>query len=213
VADRRGLVPADPRVHGVRVGARPGGRLIAGHHLRQPRALIVPDLAQTPRPGRLTQLPVPLTRRHPARLRRLPGRAGGGLPGGDAAGGGKGGPRGGGGEGERTGRAPRGGVWGCGGWAGGGAWLGAPAFWVGAAGGCGGEGEGMPPPSSPCALDATSLGTAGLFMTPVRNDEVSAEMSTAPASAVPMDAPRLVTVFWIPPTSPLCSSGTAETVT
>jgi hypothetical protein len=28
-------------------------------------------------------------------------------------------------------------------------------------------------------------------------------MSAAPASAVPTDAPRLVSVFWIPPTSPL----------
>ena len=42
---------------------------------------------------------------------------------------------------------------------------------------------------------------------------VSAEMSTAPASAVPMDAPRLVIVFWTPPTSPLCSSDTDDTVT
>ncbi len=45
------------------------------------------------------------------------------------------------------------------------------------------------------------------------NDAVSAEMSTAPASAVPIDAPSCVPVFWIPPTSPLCSSGTADTVT
>ena len=42
---------------------------------------------------------------------------------------------------------------------------------------------------------------------------MSAEIRTAPASAVPMEAPRLVTVFCNPPTSPLCSSGTAETVT
>ena len=42
---------------------------------------------------------------------------------------------------------------------------------------------------------------------------MSAEISTAPASAVPIDAPRLVTVFCSPPTSPLCSSGTDETVT
>ena len=39
------------------------------------------------------------------------------------------------------------------------------------------------------------------------------EMSTAPASAVPIDAPRFVKVFCSPPTSPLCSSGTDETVT
>ena len=48
---------------------------------------------------------------------------------------------------------------------------------------------------------------------PLKNDVVRAEMSTAPASAVPIDAPRLVKVFWMPPTSPLCSSGTADTVT
>ena len=56
-------------------------------------------------------------------------------------------------------------------------------------------------------------GTAGLLWMPVKNDAVSAEISTAPASAVPIEAPRLVNVFWRPPTSPLCSSGTAETVT
>ena len=38
-------------------------------------------------------------------------------------------------------------------------------------------------------------------------------MSTEPASAVPSDAPMLVAVFCRPPTSGLCSSGTAETVT
>ena len=38
-------------------------------------------------------------------------------------------------------------------------------------------------------------------------------MSTAPASAVPIEAPRLVPVFCRPPTSPLCSSGTDDTVT
>ena len=48
---------------------------------------------------------------------------------------------------------------------------------------------------------------------PVKNDAVSAEMSTAPARAVPIEAPSWVPVFWSPPTSPLCSSGTAETVT
>ena len=36
---------------------------------------------------------------------------------------------------------------------------------------------------------------------------------TDPASAVPIDAPRFVIVFWTPPTSGLWSSGTAETVT
>ena len=55
--------------------------------------------------------------------------------------------------------------------------------------------------------------TAGLSCRPERNDAPSAEMSTAPATAVPMDAPRLVTVFCRPPTSPLRSSGTEDTVT
>ena len=55
-----------------------------------------------------------------------------------------------------------------------------------------------------------SSGTSGFGSMPVRNDAVSAEMSTAPASAVPIDAPRFVTVFCSPPTSPLCSSGTDD---
>ena len=38
-------------------------------------------------------------------------------------------------------------------------------------------------------------------------------MRTAPASAVPIDAPRFVAVFCRPPTSLLCSSGTDDTVT
>ena len=73
--------------------------------------------------------------------------------------------------------------------------------------------KGTPEASSVWACEARSAGTSGLFWIPVKNDEVSAEMSTAPASAVPMEAPRLVTVFCRPPTSGLCSSLTAETVT
>ena len=42
---------------------------------------------------------------------------------------------------------------------------------------------------------------------------MSAAISTTPASAVPIEAPRFVSVFCRPPTSPLCSSGTADTVT
>ena len=38
-------------------------------------------------------------------------------------------------------------------------------------------------------------------------------MRMAPVSAVPIDAPSWVPVFCRPPTSPDCSSGTAETVT
>jgi len=49
-----------PRVHRIAVGTRPGRRSIAGYHLRQPRTFIASDLAQNPRPGRLTQLPVGL---------------------------------------------------------------------------------------------------------------------------------------------------------
>ena len=47
----------------------------------------------------------------------------------------------------------------------------------------------------------------------LRNDVVSAAMRIEPARAVPNEAPRLVIVFWTPPTSGLCSSGTADTVT
>ncbi len=42
---------------------------------------------------------------------------------------------------------------------------------------------------------------------------MSTPIRTAPVSAVPIEAPRFVTVFWIPPTSPVCESGTEETVT
>ena len=60
----------------------------------------------------------------------------------------------------------------------------------------------------PCAFDTADCGTAGLPAMPVKNDVVSADISTAPASAVPIDAPRFVKVFCSPPTSPLRSSGT-----
>ncbi len=53
--------------------------------------------------------------------------------------------------------------------------------------------NGTPVASSTCAFDDTSCGTAGFEWMPVKNDAVSAEMSTAPASAVPIEAPRLVT--------------------
>ena len=42
---------------------------------------------------------------------------------------------------------------------------------------------------------------------------VTAAIMSEPASAVPIEAPRFVIVFCTPPTSGLCSSGTAETVT
>ena len=75
------------------------------------------------------------------------------------------------------------------------------------------ETNGTPPASSTSAVGVDPSGTSGLSAMPVRNEAVSAEISTAPASAVPIEAPRLVTVFCRPPTSPVCSSGTAETVT
>ena len=71
----------------------------------------------------------------------------------------------------------------------------------------------MPSASSTSALAVTSSGTAGLFSMPSRNEVVSVAMRMAPASAVPIEAPRLVPVFWSPPTSLLCSSGTDDTVT
>ena len=43
--------------------------------------------------------------------------------------------------------------------------------------------------------------------------EVRPAMSTAPTTAVPSEAPKLVKVFWRPPTSALWLSGAPETVT
>lgn len=59
----------------------------------------------------------------------------------------------------------------------------------------------------------TSAGIAGFWSMVVRNELVSTAIMIDPARAVPIEAPRLVTVFWTPPTSALCSSGTADTVT
>ena len=73
--------------------------------------------------------------------------------------------------------------------------------------------KGAPPASWTSAVADRFSGTCGLSSIPDRNDEVSAEISTAPAKAVPIEAPMLVKVFWIPPTSGLRSSGTEETVT
>ncbi len=75
------------------------------------------------------------------------------------------------------------------------------------------EMNGTPLSSSTEALDERSAGTAGLPWMPVKNEAVSVEMRTAPASAVPIEMPRFDAVFWSPPTSPLSSSGSAETVT
>src|SRR5262245_61292781 len=78
---------------------------------------------------------------------------------------------------------------------------------------CASEMNGAPLDNITCAWVDTEAGTSGLLAIPDRNDEVSAAISTAPASAVPTEAPRLVTVFCSPPTSSVCSSGTAPTVT
>ena len=61
----------DPRIQRVAILARCGRLPIAGHHLRQPGALVFTDLAQNPGPGPLTQFPVNLTRHHQTRLRRF----------------------------------------------------------------------------------------------------------------------------------------------
>ncbi len=57
------------------------------------------------------------------------------------------------------------------------------------------------------------LWDAGLAATPPRKVVVKTAMRMVPARAVPIDVPRFVTVFWIPPTSPLRDSGTDDTVT
>ena len=75
------------------------------------------------------------------------------------------------------------------------------------------ETNATPPASSTCACSFTLAGMAGFCCTFVRNADVSVAISSEPASAVPSEAPRLVIVFWTPPTSGLSSSGTAETVT
>ena len=75
------------------------------------------------------------------------------------------------------------------------------------------EMNGTPPPSCVDACDFTLDGIASLFWMLVTKDELSVAIRIAPASAVPIEAPRFVIVFWTPPTSELCSSGTAETVT
>jgi hypothetical protein len=62
-------------------------------------------------------------------------------------------------------------------------------------------------------LEETSWGIAGFSWIPWMKLAVRPAMRTDPASAVPSDAPRFVMVFCSPPTSPVTSSGTDETVT
>ena len=73
--------------------------------------------------------------------------------------------------------------------------------------------KGTPPASSTRACSLTRAGMAELCSIPARNDDATAAIISEPAIAVPIDAPRFVAVFWMPPTSGLWSSGTAETVT
>src|SRR5664280_2900769 len=75
------------------------------------------------------------------------------------------------------------------------------------------EMKGMPLSIVTVAWAVTSAGTDGLWVTPVMNDVVRLPMRTAPTRAVPREAPKLVKVFWRPPTSALMLSGRAETVT
>ncbi len=75
------------------------------------------------------------------------------------------------------------------------------------------ETKGTPPASSTCASSFTRAGIAGFCWIFARNAVATVAIMTEPASAVPIDAPRFVIVFWTPPTSGLSSSGTAETVT
>ena len=51
--------------------------------------------------------------------------------------------------------------------------------------------NGTPLVSSVCAFEERSSGTAGLLSMPVKNDAVSADISTAPASAVPIEMPEV----------------------
>ena len=62
-----------------------------------------------------------------------------------------------------------------------------------------------------CVL--TASGTSGFESMPLKNAVVRLAINTDPASAVPSDAPRFVSVFCRPPTSPVFSSDTADTVT
>ena len=75
------------------------------------------------------------------------------------------------------------------------------------------ERNGTPLASCTSARSRTSGGTAGFCWMPATSVAVRLAIRTDPASAVPSDAPRLVAVFWSPPTSGLSSSGTADTLT
>ena len=75
------------------------------------------------------------------------------------------------------------------------------------------ETNGAPAASSVFAWSLTDCGTFGLDSIPARNEAVSAAIRIEPASAVPSEAPSWVAVFCRPPTSELCSVGTADTVT
>ena len=54
---------------------------------------------------------------------------------------------------------------------------------------------------------------SGFWAMPSTMAVVSTAISTEPATAVPTEMPRLLKVFCRPPTSPVSSAGTADTVT
>ena len=62
---------ADPRVQRVAILLRCYRSSIIRHHLRQPRAVLLPDMTHNPSPGLLAQLSINPARRHLSRLRRL----------------------------------------------------------------------------------------------------------------------------------------------
>jgi len=57
------------------------------------------------------------------------------------------------------------------------------------------ETNGTPSASCICACDSRVAGISGLSWMIAKNEALSAEMSTAPASAVPIEAPSWVPVF------------------
>ena len=75
------------------------------------------------------------------------------------------------------------------------------------------ETNGTPPASSTCACASRSAGSPGSAPRSSGTPRPATAIMIEPASAVPIEAPRFVIVFWTPPTSGLWSSGTADTVT
>src|SRR5207248_6903377 len=72
---------------------------------------------------------------------------------------------------------------------------------------------GTPLASSTDAWELTRWGMSGFLVTPLMNEADRLAMRIDPIRAVPIEVPRFDPVFWRPPTSPLLSSGTEDTVT